>query len=93
MVNEIDNRGSHFYLTMYWAQELARQDKDPELKEKFTKVAAQLEENEVRINDEMMAAQGSPMDLGGYYKTDPNLAGPAMRPSQTFNGIIASVNA
>jgi isocitrate dehydrogenase len=93
VVNEIDNRGSHFYLTMYWAQELAAQDKDPKLKEKFAKVAAQLAENEVKINEEMMAAQGAPVELGGYYWTDPNRAGPAMRPSQTFNSLIASVNA
>jgi len=92
VVNEIDNRGSHFYLTMYWAQELAKQDKDPELKEKFSKVAAQLEENEANINEELMAAQGSPVDLGGYYKTDTKLVVPAMRPSRTFNGIIDSVN-
>jgi isocitrate dehydrogenase len=92
VVNEIDNRGSHFYLTMYWAQELAAQDKDPELKAKFTKVAQALEYNEAKVNEELMAAQGHPVDLGGYYRTDPKLTEQAMRPSPTFNTIIDSVN-
>lgn len=90
VVNEIDNRGSHFYLTMYWAQALAGQDKNPELKTRFAKLATELEDNEAKINDELMAAQGHPVELGGYYKTDPDVAGKAMRPSQTFNEIIAS---
>ena len=87
-VNEIDNRGSHFYFVMYWAQALAAQDKDQELKEKFVKVAKELEENEGRIMDELNAAQGSPVDLGGYFLPDDEKASKAMRPSATLNALI-----
>ncbi|MCW8796118.1 MAG: NADP-dependent isocitrate dehydrogenase, partial [Chlorobium sp.] len=87
-VNEIDNRGSHFYFGMYWARALADQDTDQELKATFTKVAAQLEENEGKIMDELNAAQGSPVDLGGYFLPDDALASKAMRPSATLNAII-----
>ncbi len=87
-VNEIDNRGSTFYLAMYWAQELAAQDKDIELKERFKTVAKQLEENEEKINSEMLAAQGQPVDIGGYYKPDNEITTKVMRPSPTFNAII-----
>ena len=87
-VNEIDNRGSTFYLTMYWAQALAAQDKDASLKERFAKVAKQIEENEAKITEELLAAQGKSVDLGGYYLPDPETASKVMRPSATFNAII-----
>jgi isocitrate dehydrogenase len=92
-VGEIDNRGSHFYLAMYWAQELAAQKEDPGLAAKFTKVAKQLEENESKINSELISAQGKPQDVGGYYRPDPKKAAKAMRPSQTLNSIIDSFGA
>ena len=87
-VNEIDNRGSTFYLALYWAQALAAQTKDADLQARFAAVAKQLEENEAKVNEEMIAAQGDPMDVGGYYMPDPAKAEPAMRPSATFNSII-----
>lgn len=87
-VNEIDNRGSTFYLALYWAQALAAQDSDAELKVRFADVAEKLEENECRITEELLAAQGEPVELGGYYATDPDLTVRAMRPSGTFNAII-----
>jgi isocitrate dehydrogenase len=87
-VNELDNRGSHFYLTMYWAQALAEQNKDTELQSRFKKLAKDLEENQEKIIDELMAAQGKPVDLGGYYKPNLEMATKAMRPSPTFNAAI-----
>ncbi|MCT2293049.1 NADP-dependent isocitrate dehydrogenase [Janibacter hoylei] len=87
-LGSIDNRGSHFYLALYWAQALAAQDTDAELKERFTSVAEQLAANEAKINDELIGAQGSPVDLGGYYKPDADKAAAAMRPSATLNAII-----
>lgn len=90
-VNEIDNRGSSFYLAMYWAEELAEQDKNEELKNRFVKVAKELKENEEKINKELLAAQGNPVDIGGYYFPDDNLAEKQMRPSETFNKIIDSM--
>ncbi len=87
-VNEIDNRGSTFYLALYWAQALAAQDQDLELKERFTKVAAQLQENEGKITAELLAAQGAPAEIGGYFQPDESLTARAMRPSATFNAII-----
>ena len=90
-VHELDNRGSTFYLTLYWAEELARQTADPALAERFAPVAAALGENEERILAELDAAQGSPQDLGGYYKPDPARASAAMRPSATLNGIIEGI--
>ncbi len=87
-VNEIDNRGSAFYLAMYWAQALAAQDGDAEMKARFTPVAKALEENEAVITAELLAAQGSPVDLGGYYFPDDELTEKAMRPSAAFNSII-----
>ncbi len=87
-VNEIDNRGSTFYLAMYWAQALAAQESDAELKARFGNVAGKLEENEDRISAELLAAQGEPVDLGGYYAPDPGLTAGAMRPSRTLNAII-----
>lgn len=87
-VNELDNRGSHFYFAMYWARALADQDKDQELKAKFTKVAAELESKEQVIIDELNGAQGSPVELGGYFMPDDEKASKAMRPSATLNAVI-----
>ncbi|HHQ47834.1 MAG TPA: NADP-dependent isocitrate dehydrogenase [Acidobacteria bacterium] len=90
-VNEIDNRGSTFYLTLYWAQALAAQDDDPELKARFEPVAKELAEKEAVIAQELLAAQGQPMDVGGYYLPDDAMAERAMRPSPTFNAIIDGI--
>ncbi len=87
-VGEIDNRGSHFYLALYWAQALAAQDKDAEMKARFAKAAKQLEENEAKINAELIGAQGKPVDMGGYYHPDQEKTSRAMRPSPTLNAII-----
>ncbi|MCK5742957.1 MAG: NADP-dependent isocitrate dehydrogenase, partial [Chlorobi bacterium] len=87
-VNEIDNRGSSFYLSMYWAKALAAQDKDADMKARFVKVAKALEDNEKTITDELIDAQGKPMDLGGYFMPNDAKAEKAMRPSATFNAII-----
>jgi isocitrate dehydrogenase len=90
-VGSIDNRGSHYYLAMYWAQELARQDDDPELAAKFTDLAARLTDAEQAITEELIAVQGHPVDLGGYYRPDDAKASEVMRPSQTFNDALASL--
>ena len=90
-VGSIDNRGSHFYLAMYWAQELARQDDDPELAARFTDLARSLTEAEQAITDELIAVQGHPVDLGGYYRPDVGKASEVMRPSQTFNAALATL--
>jgi isocitrate dehydrogenase len=90
-VHELDNRGSQFYLALYWAQALAAQDTDPALAERFAPVAEALAANEQKIVDELNAAQGPPQDLGGYYRPDPELADQAMRPSATLNQIIDSI--
>lgn len=87
-VKELDNRGSHFYLAMYWAQELASQNDDADLKERFTKVAEALTSNEEKIVTELNEVQGQPMDIGGYYKPDDNLGFKAMRPSVTLNSTL-----
>ncbi|RJG19940.1 NADP-dependent isocitrate dehydrogenase [Alcanivorax profundi] len=87
-VGEPDNRVSHFYVAMYWAQALAAQDDDAELKDKFSTIAALLTENEEIIVKEMVAVQGSPTDIGGYYNPDFGKASAAMRPSATFNDIL-----
>jgi isocitrate dehydrogenase len=87
-VHELDNRGSTFYLTMYWAQALAAQDADPTLAARFASVAQELAANEERILAELNAAQGSPQDVGGYYMPDPERAAAAMRPSPTLNRLI-----
>ena len=91
-VNELDNRGSHFYLTLYWAQALAKQDKDTELKEQFAQLAAQLSDQEKTIVQQLNAAQGQSVDIGGYYLTDAEKTQQAMRPSEAFNQAIASIN-
>jgi isocitrate dehydrogenase len=88
---ELDNRGSHFYLAMYWAEELAAQEQDSELKEKFSKLAQSLESQEETIVKEFNEAQGKSVDIDGYYFADEELAKQAMRPSKTFNETIASL--
>ena len=90
-VNELDNRGSHFYLALYWAQALAAQDSDAQLKARFAPVAQSMTENEEKIVDELNSAQGPAMDVGGYFKPDVEKASAAMRPSATLNAIIAAV--
>ncbi|MEJ1342252.1 MAG: NADP-dependent isocitrate dehydrogenase [Candidatus Sedimenticola sp. (ex Thyasira tokunagai)] len=85
---ELDNRGSHFYLAMYWAQALAAQTKDAGLQERFAKLAAELEANEAKITEEMLAVQGVPGDIGGYFRADEDKVTAVMRPSATFNAII-----
>jgi isocitrate dehydrogenase len=87
-VGQIDNRGSHFYLALYWAQALAEQTQDRDLQARFAKVAKQLAENEAKIAAELIAAQGKPVDIGGYYRPDPEKTARAMRPSATLNAIV-----
>ena len=87
-VNELDTRGSHFYLALYWAQALAEQNKDSHLQARFAKVVQELLGHEVKIIDELNAAQGQPVDIGGYYRSDPEKTVHAMRPSATFNAIV-----
>ncbi len=89
-VHQLDNRGSHFYLALYWAQALAAQDKDAALQTKFAPVAAQLATNETQILAELEAAQGHPVDIGGYFQPDAAKTTAAMRPSATFNAILAA---
>ena len=90
-VGEIDNRGSHFYLALYWAEALAAQTKDVELQARFAKAAKAMQDNEAKINEELIGAQGKPMDIGGYYLTDFDKTSKAMRPSATLNAIIDSL--
>ena len=90
-VGGIDNRGSHFYLAMYWAEALAAQDKNAELKAIFTPIAAAFNENEAKINAELIGAQGKPQNIGGHYQPNPELTSKAMRPSETFNAILAKI--
>ena len=87
-VKEIDNRGGSFYLAFYWAKALAAQDKDAAMKARFAKVAAEIEKNVEKIDAEFIDCQGSPVDVGGYFRPDPIKAAAAMRPSATFNAII-----
>ena len=89
-VNEIDNRGSHFYLAKFWAEALARQDRDPYLKNRFAALAMRLAASEAQINEELLAVQGQAVDVGGYYAPNPELAAKAMRPSKTLNDAIDS---
>jgi isocitrate dehydrogenase len=88
VVNELDNRGSHFYLALYWAQALAAQDKDAALQEQFAKLAQEMAAHEETIIGELNAAQGAPVDIGGYYHPDPQKVTAAMRPSATLNRIL-----
>jgi len=90
-VGEIDTRGSHFYLALFWSEELASQDKDPELAAAFAPVAKELRAKESVIADELLAVQGKPADLGGYYRPDPAKTESVMRPSRTLNSILASL--
>jgi len=90
-VGEIDNRGSHFYLALYWAQALAAQTKDKELAARFKPLAEMLAKNEAKINAELIGAQGKPVDIGGYYLPDPAKASAAMRPSATLNAALAAL--
>jgi len=87
-VGQIDNRGSHFYLALYWAQALAAQNKDAALKELFTPIAKELTENEGKINAELIGSQGKKQEIGGYYRPDFKLLEKAMRPSETLNKIV-----
>tara|TARA_R110002049_G_scaffold19889_9_gene74118 strand:- start:2678 stop:3523 length:846 start_codon:yes stop_codon:yes gene_type:complete len=87
-VGELDNRGSHFYLAMYWAQELANQTKDADLKTEFTPIAIELAKNEATIINELTEIQGKPANIGGYYEPNEALINQVMRPSKTFNNIV-----
>jgi isocitrate dehydrogenase len=91
-IGQIDNRGSHFYLAMYWAEALAAQDKIVDLKAIFTPIATDFKENESKINAELIGAQGKKQTIGGYYQPNQELASKAMRPSETFNSILAKIN-
>ncbi|MGD1867743.1 MAG: NADP-dependent isocitrate dehydrogenase, partial [Phormidesmis sp.] len=91
-VGELDNRGSHFYLTLYWTQALANQTDNAELQASFGPLAKVLQENEKNIVEELNAAQGDGIDIGGYYLPDMQKTTDAMRPSNTFNQAIASVS-
>ena len=91
-VNEIDNRGSHFYLAMYWAEALSKQTDDAGLAKTFAGIFEQMSSNEATINEELLAAQGDAVDIGGYYKPNDDQGSQAMRPSQTLNAIINSLN-
>jgi len=90
-VGQIDNRGSHFYLAMYWAEALAEQTVDADLAARFAPVAAAMQENEAKINGELIAAQGKPQNIGGYYHPDPEKTYAAMRPSATLNAIVGGI--
>ena len=87
-VNELDNRGSHFYLALYWAEALANQDKVADLKAEFSGIAKEMKENEDKIISELNAAQGSPVNIDGYYKPDEALVYKEMRASETLNAIV-----
>ncbi len=91
VVGKLDNRGSHFYLALYWAQALADQNKDAELKARFTPLAKALTEKEEQIVAELNGSQGTPLNIGGYYKMDEQLTSKAMRPSATLNEVVASL--
>jgi isocitrate dehydrogenase len=90
-VNELDTRGSHFYLALYWAEALAKQNQDAELQARFTAVAHQLAANEDKIVQELIDAQGQPVDIGGYYLPNDDMTAKAMRPSATLNAIIDAI--
>ena len=90
-VNELDTRGSHFYLALYWAEELSKQNEDEELQTIFGAVYRKLNEGETQIAQELIDAQGTPMDIGGYYLPDAGMAANAMRPSKTFNAVLSTI--
>ena len=87
---ELDNRGSHFYIALYWAQALANQDKNTDLKSEFIPTAKMLSENEATIVKELEVIQGKPINIGGYYEPNETLVNEAMRPSKTFNSILSN---
>jgi isocitrate dehydrogenase len=91
-VGEIDNRGSHFYLALYWAEALAAQTKDKDIQARFTTLAKTLKENEAKINAELIGAQGKPVDMGGYYLPNFAKTSSAMRPSATFNSALKAID-
>jgi isocitrate dehydrogenase len=91
-VGELDNRGSHFYLALYWAQALAAQDEDAALKATFAPLARALADNETAILAELNGAQGKPVDIGGYYHPDLAKVSRAMRPSDTFNAALSTLS-
>jgi isocitrate dehydrogenase len=91
-VGELDNRGSHFYLALYWAQELAAQTDDPELAERFKLVADRLAADEATIVEELSVSQGKPVEIGGYYHPDLELVTAAMRPSATLNAALEALS-
>jgi isocitrate dehydrogenase len=90
-VGQIDNRGSHFYLALYWAEELAKQTDDAEIAADFADLATRMRAEEDTITEELLAVQGSPADIGGYYRPDPAKAAAVMRPSATFNAALDSL--
>src|SRR5690606_12553266 len=90
-LGSIDNRGSHFYLAMYWAEALANQTADAAIADTFKPVAQAMQENETKINEELLGSQGKPQDLGGYYQVNKAKTDAAMRPSETLNQIIDSI--
>jgi isocitrate dehydrogenase len=90
---ELDNRGSHFYLTLYWAQALAEQSEDSDLAAQFKPLADELARNEGKIIEELNAVQGESVDIGGYYRPDLEKVTAAMRPSETFNEVLSNVSA
>jgi isocitrate dehydrogenase len=91
-VGELDNRGSHFYLALYWARELADQTEDAELAQTFAPLADRLQADEQKIVDELNGVQGSPVDIAGYYHPDPERTASAMRPSATFNEALSTLH-
>ena len=90
-MNELDTRGSHFYLALHWAEALAKQTQDTELQAHFTEVAQQLSANKDRIVQELIDAQGQPVDIGGYYHPNVEMTANAMRPSATLNAIVDAI--
>jgi isocitrate dehydrogenase len=90
-VGELDNRGSHFYLALYWAQQLAEQNDDPELAARFAPLAERLAAEEVAIVGELNGIQGEPVEIGGYYRPDPERTAAAMRPSDRLNAALAGL--
>jgi isocitrate dehydrogenase len=90
-LGSIDNRGSHFYIALYWAQALAEQTENAEVAARFAPLAAALAENEAQINEELLAVQGEPADIGGYYHPDEAKVSAVMRPSPTLNSILAGL--
>ena len=90
-MNELDNRGSHFYLAMYWAEAMASQTEDTELSERFKKLFDKLKADEKKIIHELNSVQGKPVDMGGYYNPDLDKVSKAMRPSETFNSALSQI--